>query len=422
MADYEKVDYFRDTSLVEDPFPYYDYLRAKGTVLPLPQRNVVAVTGYEEAIAIYNDARTFSSVNAASGPYPPLPFTPQGDDITDQLEQFRQKIPNSDQIAMKDDEPHSRLRSLVSRLFTPRRLRELEIYIRQVADDGLDRMISAGKCEFHTGYAHPFAMLVITDLLGVPLGDREIFRKRLESTATAGPIKDGERPPNDFFQFLGQYFYPYIEERRRAPRDDIMSELVAATYPDGSTPTTMDLVNLSAFLFAAGQDTTAKLLMTSLRILGDRPDLQEILRRDTSLIPDFIEEALRFDGPVKTSFRLARKRASVAGVDIPAGTCVMMTNLAFNRDPRRFDNPNAFQLGRPRAKEHLAFGRGAHTCIGAPLARTEARIALERILTRLSDIRISDAKHGPRSARRFAFEPGYVLRGLQELHLEFSGT
>lgn len=125
---------------------------------------------------------------------------------------------------------------------------------------------------------------------------------------------------------------------------------------------------------------------------------------------------------MKSSFRLARKRTTVGGVDIPAGTCVMLANAAMNRDPRRYENPNEFRLGRPRAREHLAFGRATHACAGAPLARTEARISLERILERMKDIRISEAKHGPPGARQYRYEPTYILRGLTRLHLEFTAV
>ena len=128
----------------------------------------------------------------------------------------------------------------------------------------------------------------------------------------------------------------------------------------------------------------------------------------------------RHSGPVKSTFRLARKPTTLGGVDIPVGTIVMITTAAINRDPRKFDNPAEFRLGRPGIKEHLSFGRGIHTCPGAALARTEARISLERILARLGDIAIDAEEHGPASDRRFSYMPTYVFRAVQELHLRFT--
>jgi cytochrome P450 len=379
---------------------------------------VVAVTGYEEAIKVYNNPKAFSSVIGVGGPIPPLPFQPEGDDISTQLEAFRSEMPLTDQIVTMDDERHSHIRSLLTRLFTPNRLRENEAYLRRAADEQIDRFIGKGSCEFFSDYGHPFAMLVIADLLGVPEQDLEMFREKVADTPVASSI-DEDVPHSDFFPFIGRYFHEYVDNRRRAPRDDILSELATATLPDGTLPSVKDIANVAGFLFAAGLDTTAKLLATSLRILSEGPDLQEKLRIDHTLIPDFIEEVLRYEGPVKSSFRLARKRSTIGAVDIPAGTCVMLVNAAMNRDPSRYEKPGELQFGRSRIREHLAFGRGAHTCPGAPLARAEARISLERILERLSDIRISEAKHGPAGARNFEYEPTYLLRGLGRLHLEF---
>ncbi len=201
---------------------------------------------------------------------------------------------------------------------------------------------------------------------------------------------------------------------------DILGDLANACYPDGSTPPAADVVRVATLLFGAGQDTTSTLLGNALRIIAERPDLQVQLRADPGLIPDFIEEVLRISGPVKATFRLARKPTSLGGVDIPVGTTVMMTTAAVNRDPRRFDDPAEFRLGRPRAKEHLSFGRGVHTCPGAALARAEARISLERLLTRFDDISVDPYFHGVAGERRFEYLPTYMFRSLRRLHLRFT--
>ena len=154
-------------------------------------------------------------------------------------------------------------------------------------------------------------------------------------------------------------------------------------------------------------------------MLGERPDIQALLRSERDRIPNFIEETLRIESPVKGDFRLSRLPTTVGGVDIPAGTTVMVMNGAANRDPRQFEQPDEFDVARPNAHHHIAFGRGIHSCPGAPLARAEARVCIERLLDRTTDIRISEDKHGPADARRYSYVPTYILRGLTELHLEF---
>jgi cytochrome P450 len=153
-------------------------------------------------------------------------------------------------------------------------------------------------------------------------------------------------------------------------------------------------------------------------VLGDHAELQTFLRRERKRIPDFLDEVLRLHGPVKTIPRLARVRTTLAGVDIPAGATVVIFPHAVNRDPSRFEAPNELRIDRSNLKEHVAFGRGIHSCPGGPLARVEARIALERLFDRTSEIRISEAKHGPADARRYEYVPTYILRGLKELHVE----
>jgi cytochrome P450 len=182
----------------------------------------------------------------------------------------------------------------------------------------------------------------------------------------------------------------------------------------------IDVVRVAANLFSAGQETTVRLLGTALQTIAEQADVQERLRADHDLIPGFVEECLRFESPVKGDFRLSRTAANVGGVDIPAGTTVMVLNGAAGRDPRRFDHPDEFRMDRANAKEHLAFGRGPHACPGGPLARAETRISIERLVERMQDIRISESAHGPAGARHYDYVPTYILRGLMRLNLEFT--
>jgi cytochrome P450 len=292
----------------------------------------------------------------------------------------------------------------------------------RLADQQLDDFIDHGKCEFLIEYARPFALLVIADLLGVPEEDHEVFREVLGAPRPGARIGALDQEPlaHDPLAWLDDKFSTYLSERRDNPRADVLTELATATYEDGSIPEIADVVKSATFLFGAGQETTTKLLSSALRFLAERPDIVEQLRDDRSRIPNFFEEMLRTESPVKSDPRLVRKTTTLGGVELKAGTIVLMLPGAINRDPRKFQNPNEFRIDRPNVREHLAFARGTHTCPGSPLARAENRISLERILDRMTDVRLDASQHGPPGDRRFSFEPTYILRGLTELHLEFT--
>ena len=419
MTNFETIDFFRDDSVVGDPYPYFDYLRQQCPVQREPHHEVMMVTGYEEALAVYHDPEVFSSCNSVTGPFPGFPVPLEGDDVSPLIEQYRDQLPMADQVITFDPPKHTDHRRLLMRLLTPVRLKENEEFMWRYADRQIDEFIDNGKCELIREYASPFAMLVIADLLGVPEEDHELFRRNLTRTTGLGSTGDDTLAQNPL-EFLYQQLGSYVEERRRQPRDDVLGGLSAAKFRDGSTPEVIDVVRLAANVFAAGQETTVRLLSAALQRMGDDPGLQQRLREDRSRIPNFVEEMLRFEGPVKGDFRLARVATTVGGVDIPAGTTVMVLNSAANRDARKFERPNEFDPDRAGARQHLTFGHGVHVCPGAPLARTEARISIERLLDRMSDIRITESQHGPAGARRYTYVPTYILRGLTHLHLEFT--
>ena len=415
--DLDEVDFFTDPSLSADPFPYYNHLRARCPVHRQRLHDVALVTGFDEGVEVYCDPDHYSSVTAVNGPLPALPFTPQGDDIDAQLEAHRRQLPMAGLLVTLDGADHARLRSFVVRLFTPGRLRESEARLITIADRLIDEFADTGAVELVRGYGVPFAGLVIADLLGVPDEDRGWFREMFGTRPRLDQVDDREN--YNPLAFLDEKFTDYMVDRRASPRGDILSEIANATLSDGTRPTLDQVVVIATFLFGAGQDTSAKLLTSAVRILAERPELQHRIRADRSLIPDFIEETLRFDGPVKTSSRLVRRTVRLGGVTLTAGTHVALLNGAMNRDPGKFESPDEFRLGRPRVREHLAFGRGAHTCPGAQLARNEVKISLERLLDRMGDIEISEEHHGPAGARRYRHEPGYVLGGIRRLNLRF---
>jgi cytochrome P450 len=424
VTDYDAIDFFRGDELIADPYPYFDWLRAQCPVQREPHHGVMMVTGYEEAIAVYNDTATFSSCNSPTGPFPGFPVALEGDDVNALIEQHRDALPMSDQMLTFDPPVHTAHRGLLMRLITPKRLRENEDFIWRLADRQIDEFTNRGECEFISDYGQPFAMLVVADLLGVPERDHELFRERLRpgrrehSGTLGGTGKDDELAQNPL-EFLYDQFSAYIEDRRREPRADVLSGMATATFPDGSIPEAIEVARIAANLFAAGQETSVRLFGTALQRMGDDEQLQQLLRDHPEHIPNFVEECLRIESPVKGDFRLARVTSELGGVKIPAGTTVMVVNGAANHDPGRFEDPTEFQVERANARQHIAFGHGPHTCPGAPLARTEGRITIERLLDRLDNIRISDKEHGPAGARRYDYVPTYILRGVSRLHIEF---
>jgi cytochrome P450 len=425
MVNYDEVDFFMDESLIEDPYPYFDHLRAKCPITSTPHYGVVAVSGYEEASEIYLDTETFSSCNSVIGPFASFPVPLEGDDVGEIIDSHRDQLPMNEHMVTMDPPMHTRERALIMRLLTPKRLRENEAFMWRLADQQLDEFVGAGQCEFIGAYAQPFAMLTVADVLGVPEEDHQRFREGFGLLAQSpGEIGVGgvveEGADLNALSWLDAAFAEYIEDRRRTPRADVLTNLALGTYPDGSVPDVTNVVRTSTFLFAAGQETTARLLAVALKYLCEYPELQDELRTHGDRIPGFIEEALRIESPVKADFRLARRNTTVAGVDIAAGTPVMLLNGAANRDPRVFESPDEFRLDRPNAKMHIAFGRGPHSCPGGPLARVEGRVSIERILDRMRNIRLSEEHHGPPSQRHFRYEPTWVLRGLHKLYIEFT--
>ena len=427
MSDFATTDFFSDDSLIEEPNPYFDYLREQCPITELPAHGVLAVTGFDEMMEIYRDAENFSSVNAVVGPFAPFPVPLEGEDVTELIAEHRHLMPMSDHIITMDAPQHTAERGLMMRLITPKRLKENEDFLYGLADAQIDTFLGDGTVEFISGFSQPFSMLAVADLLGVPTEDHDFFRHGFgfPTSAPLGKVGESDPAPTDeqnALSWLDATIANYIEERRATPRQDILTELALATFEDGSTPPVDVVVRLGGLLFAAGQETTAKLLGASLKYLCEHPEMQDQLRGNRELIAAFVEESLRMEAPVKADFRLAKRHTEVGGVDIPAGTPVMLLNGAANRDPRRFECPHEFRLDRPNTKEHMSFGRGIHSCPGGPLARVESRIAVERLLERTRNISLDEQIHGPAGNRTFFYEPTWVLRGMRRLHLRFDAA
>jgi cytochrome P450 len=332
MSNYESVDFFTDESLLEDPYPYFEHLRSKCPVVATPHYGVVAVSGYDEATEIYRNNDTFSSCNSVIGPFAAFPDPLEGDDVSEIIDQNRDQLPMNEHMVTMDGSMHARERALLMRLITPKRLKDNEAFMWNAVDRQLDEFIGDGHCEFISAYAQPFAMLVVADVLGVPEADHQSFREFFGLSANPGKMRaasgeaeaaDDSQQPLNALDSLDQWFATYLEDRRREPRRDVLTDLALAKYTDGSTPDVASVVRTATFLFAAGQETTARLLATGLKYLAENPELQDELRAHRERIPR--ARSRRISGwPDERSASAAwtsrRARPSCCSTERPTGT------------------------------------------------------------------------------------------------------
>jgi cytochrome P450 len=418
MSDLAARDYTEDLEVLRDPYPFFEAIRRPGGVFHDAAHDIYYVTGFDETAGVLLDHQTFSSNIAVHGPMNLPAFAGTKEEIRAQLAEFRSQHAVAELLVNYDGQEHSNVRGLLDKLFVPSRLKANEEYMTRLADEMVSVALAAGKAEMVKSFSAKYVTLVIADLLGVPDADRETFRDVIDNGPPAGNMaQDDERPPHATLEFLGGYFFNYITERRERDTGDVMSELAHARFPDGSLPDLFEVVKASMFLFAAGQDTSAKLVANSLLYLCENLAMQDRLRANPDDVPDFIEEMLRLEGSTKVTFRLALEDVTVGDTTIPAGKAVVVGLAAANRDAGKWDDPTAFRLDRPGIRQHLAFGRGRHTCIGAALARAEVVALLRSLLKATRAIRLDEAEHGPRGARRLVYEPSYIIRGLEALHL-----
>ena len=264
MSDWTTIDFFSDESLVEDPYPYFDKLRSQCPVLPLPHLGVVAVTGYDEAHRGLPRHRDVLVVQLGGRPVRQFPVPLEGDDVGDIVDRYRDQLPMHEHMVTMDPPEHTQERALLMRLITPKRLKDNED-VHVAAGRPAARRVRGrrGSASSSRAFAQPFAMLVVADLLGVPEEDHQRFRECFGLSASLGQVGAGERATTSArtrWPWLDEWFAAYIEDRRRKPRQDVLTQLALATYPDGAIPDVTSVVRTATFLFAAGQETTARLL------------------------------------------------------------------------------------------------------------------------------------------------------------------
>ncbi|MFJ7076857.1 cytochrome P450 [Streptomyces sp. NPDC098781] len=372
-----------------NPHPVYARLREQGPVhrvrLPDWASEVWLVVGHEEARAALADPR-LSKDGAKIG-----------------LKSLEEVMIGKNLLAT-DPPQHTRLRGLIARSFTMRRVEELRPRIQQITDDLLDAMLPRGRADLVESLAHPLPLTVICELLGVPEMDRAEFRRM--STEAIAPTGPGNEV--DAFTRLGAYFTDLIEDKRCAgPTGDLLSDLIRTTAEDGDRLSPDELRGMAFILLIAGHETTVHLITGGVHALLTHPDQLAALRADMTLLDGAVEEMLRHEGPVETAtFRYAAEPLEIAGTSVEQGEAVMVGLTAANRDAARYAAPDTFDIRRD-TRGHLAFGHGIHFCLGAPLARLEARTALRSLLDRAPGL----APDGPPGE----WLPGMLIRGVRSL-------
>jgi len=419
VIEFAKADVFSDYAVAERPFAFFDYLREKGPIVPLGSRNVIAVTGYDEGVAIFRDDENFSAINTVSGPYLPLAYDPHRP-MDEQIDACREENGFLKSIMSEDGADHEKSKAILNGIITPARMKANETYMYEVADQIIGEFIDKGRFNVVTEFGQPFAQLVIAELIGIPEDDRAMVRgMAADPNQMPGNLGGGFDMSANPLARMGMQFYGYVLDRRANPRDDVLTRLCQQTYDDGTLPPPEAVVAVATFLFGAGQDTTVQLFNAMLRNMAATPGLEERLRDDPALIPDFVDEALRIEGTTKSTFRYVRNRVTVGDFTFEPGQHVMLNIAAMNRDPRKFAEPGAFDPERKNVRQHVAFGRGLHACAGGPLARAEGRVAMERLLKKVRNIRIDEGHHGPASARHYDYLPNYSLYGVLEQWMTF---
>ena len=381
-------------AMARNPYPIYAELRARAPVHRNRLLDAWVLSRHADVDAVLRDFRRFSNDQRKRDP----------------VRRRRSTLPQIPYptILFLDPPDHTRLRSLVNKAFTPKAVADLEPRIRRMTRTLLDAAADPNGFDLMETLANPLPVMVIADMLGVPLEDRAQFRewsnqraRILEPTGSRKEFRIAEEASKS----LDAYFLSIIKARRIVPRDDIISALIQVEE-EGDRLTEGEMLGLLRLLLVAGNETTTNLIGNGMLALLRHPEQLSALREDPGRIPAAVEELLRFDSPVQASLRLVLEDCEVNGIPLRRDDNVLLLNGAANHDPAVFDHPERLDIGR-RENNHVAFGRGIHFCLGAPLARLEGRIAIEVLLERYPSLRLM--------SDRPAFRSSIVLRGLETL-------
>ncbi|WP_055530863.1 cytochrome P450 [Streptomyces graminilatus] len=364
--------------------------REENPVLPDTFPGVWHVFRHDDVSRVLSDTATYSNDMSAVIPtHPDTAWMAKGN------------------VVLMDPPMHRRLRSLVSKAFTPRLVAGLEPRITELATALLDGVAGQDRFDLVEAVTHPLPVFVIAELLGIPVADRALFEKWALAFIAANGGGESALPSEanvlafvETAREMRAYMLEYVGRRRAEPQDDLISQLATAHTEDGQLDDD-EIIGFAGTLLMAGHITTTAVLGSTVLCLDENPAALAALRHDRSLVPAAIEEAVRLRPAFSRLVRMTTRESEIAGVTIPAGQVLTLWTVSANRDPERFEAPDAFDLHRDQGR-HLGFGQGLHFCMGAPLARLEARIVLNLLLDRFPELRVapgddSVAYHHPKN-------------------------
>lgn len=406
-----------DATTLQCPFPHYAQMREEAPVLHVQQMGVHLVTKHDLVMEVLRDPHTYSSLFGTAG----MPLSPE--DRRRMADVLAEGLPRVPTMLTADQPEHTRYRRLVSKAFHPAAILALEPIIRETTNTLIDSWIERGSIEFVKDFGVPLPVRVIAHALNVP-DDRLADFKRWSDDSIAGigtnitldQRIDAERGVNEY----QRYFAEQLELRRTDPRDDLLTHLLNARIDDDDSevadkrPLDMpEMLSIVQQLLVAGNETTTKMLTEMMRPLADNPLEWQLVKSDPSRIDRVVEETLRLATPTQGMFRIVTRDVQLGGVDLAAGTRIVIVFMSANRDEALYDDPDAFDPDRENLKQHLAFGKGIHFCLGANLSRLEGQVALQELSRRIDSFSLSDNND-------YAYFPSFMLRGLTSLNIEFT--
>jgi cytochrome P450 len=404
-----------DPAAMQCPFPHYAQMRAEQPVMLIESVGMYLVTGHELVMQVLRDPATYSSL--FGGASMPLPSGAR-EAMAEVMAEGYPRVPT---MLTADMPEHTRYRRLVSKAFTPKVVAELEPVIRSITTRLIDSWIDTGRIEFVEQFGVPLPVEVIAHALNVPDSRLADF-KRWSDDSIAGIGTDisleerlrAERGVNEF----QHYFAAELDRRRTAPQDDLLTALLNARIddddPDVADKRPLDVPEMLSIiqqLLVAGNETTTKLLTETMRLLAENPEEWTRLKEDPGRAPQVVEEALRLSTPTQGMFRISTRDHELGGVHIPEGARLVVVFASANRDESLYPEPDAFDPDRDHLRDHLAFGKGIHFCLGAALSRLEGKVALEELSRRLESFSLPDTNE-------FRYFPSFILRGLTRLDVD----
>jgi cytochrome P450 len=399
-------------------------LHGAGPVTWIEELQAFAITGYDEVVEVLMDHGTFSSgLGDPKGPVinrriadAHARLQARSGEFDELVAQFKPDWRQPPCLLNADPPLHSQQRKVVNRLFTPRRVAQLEPRMREIAGELIDAFAARGEAEIASEFAIGLPLRVIAEQLGVGrehVADLQRWSDHMVSYIGNDTLEDDDVVRNTRSQIeFTRFFLDQIEERRRQPREDFVSLMLGLGEDDESDPDELRLSYIAQIL-QAGTETTRKLIASAVAMLARDHALADDLRKDSGLIPAFVEEALRMESPLQGLYRYTSHATTLAGVNIPAGAAVLVFWASGNRIEDVFPEPDEVRLDRENLTRHLAFGRGPHHCVGAGLARLEGVVAVSTLLERLPNWTIAEHLGGERYIR------SYLLHGHHHLWIEF---